>query len=191
MIQRIQSFYLVLALCAMVMCFLFPTATYTVEGQRAELTLIRTAIDEAAEAMPTTETPAPADTYDENFIMEMPSNLGSVAFDNVPIWLMVVMAVAIGLIALGSIFMYGNRMRQVKVVACGLLLSALYVGFTLLWWVEAGAKGKSIILAMGQQPEIHYSVGAIAPMVAAVLFFLAQRAIKRDEAKVRAADRLR
>jgi hypothetical protein len=37
----------------------------------------------------------------------------------------------------------------------------------------------------------HYAVGAFLPIVAAILFFLAQRSIKADEEKVRAADRLR
>jgi hypothetical protein len=46
-------------------------------------------------------------------------------------------------------------------------------------------------LEQGGRVEEHFGVSAILPLVMVVLAFLAERGIRKDEALVRSADRLR
>lgn len=46
-------------------------------------------------------------------------------------------------------------------------------------------------IATEYQTFTHYRIGSLFPLLAVVLLFLTNRAIRKDEAKVRAADRLR
>lgn len=183
MIQRIQSFYLLLAVCAMVLCFMFPVATYSVDGMSAQLTLL------------------PSQTeYNEVVVDEegvtggdiiLPTVLGSDYFKGTPVWIAMVVAMAVATLSLVSIFMYKNRMNQVKVVSVAFLLNVVYIFLIFVWLVDAACENQNIVAVMGGVPAVGYGVGTWAAAVSAVLLFLSQRAIKKDEAKVRAADRLR
>ena len=108
-------------------------------------------------------------------------------------WPLAALAAASGLLALISIFLFKNRMRQVKFVAFAFLLNVVYLFLVFIWAVESyGGK----VLTTGQTLQlanmsVSYSVATWASVASLVLLFLAQRAIKKDEAKVRAADRLR
>ena len=93
-------------------------------------------------------------------------------------------------IAATSIMLYRNRVLQMRVVACALLVGAVYLFLIFIWAVDAYAKAFTIPYG-ADAPVVTYSIGTWAPVVALVLLFLAQRAIRRDEEKVRAADRLR
>lgn len=170
MIQRIQSFYLVLSFCAMVLCLMFPIATFNSESMASALYL-----------------------FPHDSVMGqdgLPLVLGQEGY--IHIWPLTVMAILCAAIALVSIFLYKNRMLQVRVVAFGFLFSVVYLFLIFFWAVDAYAKSISASLnCMADQIDVSYTVGTWAPIVAVVLFFLAQRAIKKDEAKVRAADRLR
>ena len=79
---------------------------------------------------------------------------------------------------------------EVRIVALGFLLNVVYAFLVFFWAVDRYAD----LLAAGmggERPEVAWQVGAFAPLASLVFFFLAQRAIKKDEALVRAADRLR
>lgn len=176
MIQRIQSVYLLIAACAMALCFLFPTATFcALSGQQpvsGELNLIAKAapdmLNQIAEGQPVVMS-------QEGFVNTWP-----------------LVAVALGVIAISlvSLFLYKHRVRQMRLAACGFLLAVIYVFLLFIWAVDAYVDGATTAMNC---TDIHlrYGVGTWSPAAAALLLFLAQRAIKKDEAKVRAADRLR
>lgn len=180
MIQRIQSFWLVLAACCMALCFLTPIAEYsfetatnrqTVEG---ELNLIA---KDNAEMMNQMLNGDPVVVYSQ-------------AVSGFKTWPLVLLTIAVGAIALASIFLFKNRVTQMRVVAVGFLLNVIYVFLLFFWAVDAYAD--TMVQAMdGGEVQVRWLAGAYAPIVAIVFFILAHRGIKKDEAKVRAADRIR
>ena len=180
MIQRIQSFWLVLAMCCMVLCFMVPVAQYQLDvpstGQKveAELNLLG---------------------KDNPEMLNQIANLDPVVVysqkaSGFQTWPLMVVAGVTALLALVCIFLYKNRVRQMRMVAVGFLLNVAYVFLLFFWAVDA--YGKTVVQAMqGSDLQVTWYVGAYAPIVSLVLLVLAHRGIKKDDAKVRAADRLR
>ena len=180
MIQRIQSFWLVLAACCMALCFMFPVSEYlltlpsTGQTVEAEFNLL---------------------AKDNPEMLNQIANLDSVVVfsqkaSDFRTWPLIVVAALVGLIALVCVFLYKNRVHQMRVVAVAFLFNVAYVFLLFFWAVDA--YGKTVLKAMqGADLQVTWYVGAYAPIVSLVLLILAHRAIKRDEAKVRAADRLR
>lgn len=187
MIQRIQSFYLVLALVCMILCFMFPIATYNA-------TNIETGNQINAELnfFPKDYTYGEGNTADE-----IPTFIGQES--NGPSTLpLTALAAVIGIIALVSIFLYKNRPSQVKVASFAFLFNAIYVLLVFFLYIAKYKENYTTIAnaALFTSNESfkfvqHLSVGFWAPLVSIVLLILAIQAIKKDEAKVRAADRLR
>lgn len=165
MIQRIQSFLLVLALVGFVLLFLFPTATYEATANnnvtQSSLTLL----------------PGHDSLNEET----------GEAFIAQNSFLLIAFAIILGLGTLASIFMYKNRIRQMRVVSFLALLNLLYIGLMFLSTIPDGEK----VLANLGTVTTTYSVGTFVPLITFVLIVIAQRAIRRDEMKVRAADRIR
>jgi hypothetical protein len=98
------------------------------------------------------------------------------------LWPLAVIIVAVPLASLISIFLYKNRRLQMKFTMASLLLSlgTIFVaGFYLIM--------------LGKKIEMNYiwHIKAILPLIAAVLFWLAYKAIQKDEEKVRSLDRIR
>ena len=180
MLQRIQSFWLVLAACCMALCFLTPVAKYQMEiasmGQtvESELNLVAKSVpDQSKELL----VPGANIVYGQKLT----------GFHT---WPLVVLVILTGVVALVSIFLYKNRVMQMRVVAIGFLLNVVYVFLLFFWAVDA--YGKAIPPAMHDgDPQVTWLAGAYVPIVAIVFFVLAHRGIKKDEMKVRAADRLR
>ena len=165
MIQRIQSFLLVLALVGFVLLFLFPTATY-------EATANNNVTQSSLTLLPG------HDSLNEDT---------SEAFIAQNSFLLMAFAIILGLGTLASIFMYKNRIRQMRVVSFLALLNLLYIGLMFLSTIPDGEK----VLANLGTVTTTYSVGTFVPLITIVLIVIAQRAIRRDEMKVRAADRIR
>lgn len=180
MIQRIQSFWLVLAVCCMALCFITPIAEYHMvmpaTGQEAtsELNLIAKDNPDMLSQIANSE---PVINYAQR---------GS-GFHT---WPLEVLAIVVGVLALVSIFLYRNRTRQMKVVATAFLFNVVYVFMVFFWAVDAYAKTMTRALA-GSDLKVRWFAGAYAAIVSLVFLLLAHRGIKRDEARVRAADHLR
>ncbi len=87
------------------------------------------------------------------------------------------------LIALVTIFCYKKRMLQARltVVNTFLLLSSMGLTAYLAWEMSKSLSGY----------DIHYNFTCIFPLIAIVFNFLALRAIRKDEALVRSANRIR
>jgi hypothetical protein len=89
-------------------------------------------------------------------------------------------------VLVAAIFLYKNRQRQITVVrAMSLLLVAVAV------FLFITGNSVKAYLEQGGRVEEHFGVSAILPLVMVVLAFLAERGIRKDEALVRSADRLR
>ncbi len=178
MIQRIQSFYLVLVVVGVVLMFMFPIANFatydtTLDCEiRSELNLIPKGY-----------------VYPDGVMDGMPTFIGQQGHSPA-VWPVTALAAAIGLIALVSIFLYKNRVRQMRVVAFAFLANIIFIGLVFLLYVDKYAVSLAPEFG-GTVPVAHYSVGTWTPIVTAVLLFLSQRAIRSDEMKVRAADRIR
>lgn len=172
MIQRIQSFLLVLALVGFVLLFLFPTATYEATDNAGNIT-----------------------TSELNLIKKSGPSEGSETGDlsksavhqnNI---LLMAMAIILGIGTLASIFMYKNRIRQMRVVSFLALVNLMYIGLMFLFTIPDAAENLQK-MQLGNV-ETHYSVGTFVPLITIIFIVIAQRAIRRDEMKVRAADRIR
>ena len=81
---------------------------------------------------------------------------------------------AVCALALVSIFLYKNRNLQVRAINLALLL-----------FLSADSMSTTL------QAKVHYLYGTYIPVILAIFLFAAIRYIKRDEALVRSADRLR
>ena len=166
MIQRIQSFLLVLALVGFILLFLFPTATYEATAnnhiQKSSLTLLP----------------------GENSTNLETGEIENIAQNSI---LLMTMAIILGIGTLASIFMYKKRIRQMRVVSFLALINLLYIGLMFLSTIPDAAE---TLKSMGDV-QTTYSVGTFVPLITLVLIVIAQRAIRSDEMKVRAADRIR
>ena len=180
MIQRIQSFWLVLAMCCMVLCFLVPVAEYQVDvpstGQKAEAELNLVAKDNP-EMLNQIANLEPVVVYSQRA-------------SGFRTWPLIALAALVAAITLVCLFLYKNRVRQMRIVAVAFLFNVAYVFLLFFWAVDA--YGKTLLQAMqGANLQVTWFVGAYAPIVSLLFLVLAHRGIKKDEAKVRAADRLR
>lgn len=86
------------------------------------------------------------------------------------------------IISFSTIFMYKNRMLQIRMtVFCSVLLLGYYLAFLAFMFM----------LKSDLQASFRISWALCLPLVAIILNYLAIRAIGRDEVMVKAADRLR
>ena len=180
MIQRIQTIWLVLAAFCMAMCFLSPAAKYTLQDDNIGQTT-RARLDLIAKDNPA--------MLDQLANME-PTVDFSQRVSGFQTWPLIALAAIVMVMAVACIFMYKNRMRQARMVMVGFVLNLAYVFLLFFWAVDAYAEAVKNYMHLSGL-EVTWTLGAYAPIASLLLFFLANRAIRKDEAKVRAADRLR
>ena len=177
MIQRKQTLFLLLAVCAMAMCFMFPLASFTAKAPlgvpvSGELNLIAK------------ENP----NLMNDILNGEAVTMGQKEY--IKVWPLTVLTTLSALITLVAMFLYKNRITQMRVVAVAFLLDVVDIFLIFIWAVDSYISKVTVPMAC-TDINVHYGVGTWCPIVAVVLMFLAQRAIKKDEEKVRAADRLR
>lgn len=180
MIQRIQTLWLILATFCMALCLMFPVAKYHADmattGQQLEAELDLFAKDNP-EMMNQMVNMEPVVNYSQKV-------------SGFKTWPLVAMVCVCGVLALCAMFMYKNRGRQLLAVSIAFIINVVYVFLVFFWAVDSYAG--TFQQAMGvETPQIAWQAGAYMPLASLVFFVLAQRGIKKDEAKVRAADRLR
>ena len=180
MIQRIQSFWLVLAACCMALCFIFPVAEYQMEIASMNQTVV-SELNLVAKDVP--------DCMEQMMVQGATLEYGQ-KLTGFATWPLVVLAIVVGVAALVALFLYKNRVAQMRVVAVAFLLNVVYVFLVFFWAVDAYAKAIPSMMH-DTAPQVTWYVGAYAPIVSLLFLVLAHRGIKKDEAMVRAADRLR
>ena len=88
-----------------------------------------------------------------------------------------------GVISVATIFLYKNRMLQIRfTVFNAVLLVGYYIAAAVFIYTIKGNMG---------DVSLRFSLALAFPLVSIILFYLAFRGIYRDEVMVRAADRLR
>jgi hypothetical protein len=100
-----------------------------------------------------------------------------VVFDGLPVMGFIGLII---LLHVSVIFMYKNRIRQIRVLAFTIILLLGLIGI-MFYFLHSGF----------ENPEVVYKIPMTFPLVAAVLDYLAIRAIGKDEALVRSLDRIR
>lgn len=157
MIQRIQSVFLFLASISLVLMFFFPMAEFI--GVKDSLILY---VYKVQSLVPDSD-----NVYDIWFIM--------------PLLAIVSLVIVFSLV---TIFIYKNRLGQIKIIRFLMLLIAAMIGLVFLYYYDI------LETASGSEPNF-IQVGAFAPLVSLVFLYLAYRGVIKDEKLVRSADRLR
>lgn len=99
-------------------------------------------------------------------------------------WPLLIISCIIPLLTLVNIFLYKHRILQVRINTINVFLSLGYYAILAFYvWVLKQTYGESI----------HYAITlwASIPLISTVLLMMATRRILKDEALVRAADRIR
>lgn len=157
MIQRIQSVYLLLASLILSVTFFFPIAEFI--GEKDSLIFYVYKVVSLV--------PGSTNIYDLMFIMP----------------LLAIVSLTI-LFSIVTIFMYKNRLGQLKIIRFLMLMIAVMVGVIFLYYYDI------LEAASGAVPNF-VQVGTFAPLVSLVLFYLAYKGVMKDERIIRSADRLR
>ncbi|MEY1638046.1 DUF4293 domain-containing protein [Tenuifilum osseticum] len=98
------------------------------------------------------------------------------------IWFLLGFIIAVLLISFVTIFLYHRRLLQIRLCV---LTIVMLVGLQGVMYYVVYAYGENL----NSKPS--YNLVFIFPLIAAILNFLALRAIARDEALIRSLDRLR
>lgn len=108
-------------------------------------------------------------------------NLPSAGLNYTP-WGQLSLLVLAALVSFATIFLFKNRKLQIRMGIFNMFIMAGYYIVFLLF----------ILLTKGRtQASFQISFGLCLPLIAMILNFLAIRAIRKDEEKVKAADRIR
>ena len=98
-------------------------------------------------------------------------------------FLLVIIIIALGILAIICLFLYKNRKLQFKLSVFGVIFS---IGFLFLEYFRVESFKKDNLIQTGS-----YQIGALLPLVMVIFFFLAARGIYKDERLVKSMDRLR
>jgi hypothetical protein len=158
MIQRIQSVFLFVAAVAGVLLFFFPVATFYDEVLGNYRFLIT-----GVESMD----PSPKMQFSFWFTS--------------PLWVLASISTVLSVVIL---FLYKNRMLQLRLVAFNILFNILLVILIFLFYTNKIQEYTHI------EPS-YRQAGIFFPLISLLFLVLANRSIRKDESKVRAADRLR
>lgn len=103
-------------------------------------------------------------------------------------WGLLAILLLSAIVALASIFLYKNRMLQIRMtVFNSVLLVGFYLAFVAFYMILKG--DVNALLNVKVSLRVHWALSF--PLVAIILNYLAIRAIGHDEVLVKAADRLR
>lgn len=164
----------------MAMCFLCPAAKYILHDENLGQT-VNAQLDLIAKDNP--------GMLDQIAAMEPTVDFGQKA-TGFATWPLIALAVVVIAVAVVCIFMYKNRVRQARVAMLGFVLNLVYVFLLFFYEVDGYADAVKNYMHL-DNIEVVWTLGSYTPIASLLLFFLASRAIRKDEAKVRAADRLR
>lgn len=153
MIQRVQSLYLFFAVIGMALMLIFPIAKLI----------------------------GPEDlNYEYLFYgIVTAGDRGDLVISTIPL---ACLLFAIPLMSLITIFLFRNRVLQLRLCVFNIIWMA---GALILTWYYTYEAGRSLDV------EALFSFPAIMPLVSAILSYMAFRGIRRDELLIRSVDRIR
>jgi len=158
MIQRIQTVFLFLAFLAAVLLFFFPLA-----GIYSGTVAYKFYIYGMKNMVP-------GEASVISFMTTFP---------------LLLINVVIGALSIGAVFLYKNRVTQMKIVRIAILLQIVMIA--LVFFVYA----KIIETTLFSSPDYLEETGIYFPLISLVFLILANRSIMKDEKLVRSVDRLR
>jgi len=161
MIQRIQSLFLILAALASILLFFFPLA-----GIYASHATYKFYIYELQNQAPLEPGEQPIFT----FMTTLP---------------LLVLNIGVIILTVITIFLYKNRITQMKLVRFAVLLEIVMIA--LILFIYASIIEKNLFVS----PDYLSEAGIYFPLVALVFLILANRSILKDEKLVRSVERLR
>ncbi len=176
MIQRIQSLYLIAVLVIVGVYFNLTIAKYPIDGSAITYRLI---------PEKQKENTLPIDQITD--MQQVNSSINNVVAMNQSnfvnsIWAIIV-NVILGILVIVTIFLYKNRVLQLRVNAFAFLANLALLG--IVFW-------QTDIISTKLKVTTNYEIaGTLLPLVTIILLFLVNKAIRKDERMVRAADRLR
>ena len=94
-----------------------------------------------------------------------------------------ILLIAMTLLIIYAFFLYKKRIRQNIIIAVVFFINALFIGGIYLLTDRVAEKIGVL--------TIDYKIGCLLPLISLVLLIFTSKAIRKDEARVRAADRLR
>lgn len=98
-------------------------------------------------------------------------------------FLLVIIIIALGLLALLSLFLFKNRRLQFRLAVLGVIFSIAFL-FLEYYKVEQFKKDNQVLNGS-------YQIGALLPIVMVIFFYLAARGVYKDERLIKSMDRLR
>lgn len=113
---------------------------------------------------------------------EDPANAAAKTFTVSSNSVLLILNAAIGIFSFSTVFFFKNRTFQMK--ACRLVLILTFFLIGLLFYT-------SDTFSTGLDHKVVFKIGTYIPLIQVVMIFLAHRSIRKDEALVRSADRLR
>lgn len=109
--------------------------------------------------------------------------------------LLLILSSALFILLAVTLFSYRNRPRQLRLCTIAFFLNIILLGFLFLGPDTISAKlSTSLDLGLDKQAArkmVHYQWATFFPFASLILINLASRRIKKDEALVRSAERLR
>jgi ABC-type multidrug transport system fused ATPase/permease subunit len=126
-------------------------------------------------------------TYQKFFITGLVNMApgGSTAIASSLVWPLSGVGALMAIIALAGIFTYKKRGLQLRLVMIGILLTVIMIAGIFFLYVPVIEKKLSVT------PDYSGGIGIYFPLIALVLFILANRAIRRDDKLVKSLGRLR
>lgn len=98
-------------------------------------------------------------------------------------FLLVIIIIALGLLAIINLFLFKNRKLQFKLSVMGVIVSIV---FLVLEYMRVENFKVNNLIQSGS-----YQLGALLPLVMVIFFFMAARGIYKDEKLVKSMNRLR
>jgi hypothetical protein len=98
-----------------------------------------------------------------------------------PLWIIAGAATGLSVI---TILLYRNRLLQLRLVAFNILFNILLIILIFIFYINK-------IQEFTQIAPSYKQIGIFLPLISLLFLVLANRSIRKDEAKVKAADRLR
>jgi len=96
---------------------------------------------------------------------------------------LMVVSILMPLLALITLFLYKKRLLQIRLIAITMMITVIEIILIFLFYINKVEELTAIKPA--------YQFGIFLPLIALVFLVLANRFIRRDEALVKSADRLR